>query len=158
MTTFTRTMLTLTAALSLLAPAGLAQTSMSQTSATQTMPANEGMPAMNRALMKGSFKALHAPTAGTVELRKNAAGRWSLTVKNLKTEPAPDLHVWLHAGATVKDSPDLKKGRYVDLGTIKTTVNSRTYVLPSNVNPADFHSVVLWCDQFSVAFAAASLN
>ena len=107
--------------------------------------------------LTGSFRALHAPTTGAVTLARNAQGRWTLTIRNLKTEPAPDLKVWLLAAKTVKDTPELRKEKYIDLGEIATT-GTRTFLLPATFKPEQAGSVVLWCDQFSVAFAAATLK
>ncbi|GGS35478.1 DM13 domain-containing protein [Deinococcus knuensis] len=107
--------------------------------------------------LTGSFRALHAPTTGTVTLARNAQGRWTLTIRNLKTEPAPDLKVWLLAAKTVKDTPELRNEKYIDLGEIATT-GTRTFLLPATFTPEQAGSVVLWCDQFSVAFAAATLK
>ncbi|GAA0502567.1 DM13 domain-containing protein [Deinococcus depolymerans] len=132
---------------------------------TMTGGAMSGTPtkgsAMQAGAMKttltGSFRALHAPTTGTVTLARNAQGRWTLTIHNLKTEPAPDLKVWLLAAKTVKDTPELRKEKYTDLGEIATT-GTRTFLLPATFTPEQAGSVVLWCDQFSVAFAAATLK
>lgn len=107
--------------------------------------------------LTGSFRALHAPTTGAVTLARNAQGRWTLTIRNLKTEPAPDLKVWLLAAKTVKDTPELRNEKYIDLGEIATT-GTRTFLLPATFTPEQAGSVVLWCDQFSVAFAAATLK
>ena len=107
--------------------------------------------------LTGSFRALHAPTTGAVTLARNAQGRWTLTIRNLKTEPAPDLKVWLLAAKTVKDTPELRNEKYIDLGEIATT-GTRTFLLPATFKPEQAGSVVLWCDQFSVAFAAATLK
>lgn len=162
MTPHTRTALLLTATLGLALPAALAQTMTKP--APMTKPAASA-PAMTDTMAKpmsttrmGAFKTLHAPTQGSAKLARNAQGRWTLTITGLRTEPAPDLHVWLVPQSPVKDTPALAQGKHLDLGTIETTTRSRTYLLPANVNPAEYRSVVLWCEQFSVAFAAAPLQ
>lgn len=136
-------------------PAAQAQTVTPARAAPHTMATSMTVPNATRT---GSFRALHAPTTGTVTLSRNAQGRWTLTVRNLNTEPAPDLRVWLLAGTTVKDTPALRQEKYTDLGEIATTVKSRTFLLPASFRPEQAGSVVLWCDQFSVVFAAATLK
>jgi len=106
----------------------------------------------------GAFKTLHALAQGHARLAKNAQGRWTLIITGLKTEPAPDLHVWLVPQSPVRDTPALMQGKHPDLGTIQTTTKSRTSVLPTGVDPAEYRNAVLWCEQFSVAFAAATLQ
>lgn len=142
--------LILTAGLS----AALAQTAP-KTDTTKAAPAMSDT--MMKGYMSGTFTALEAPTTGTVKLGKNARGQYTLTISNLKTEPAPDLRVWLVLGGAVKNTPDLKKGKYVDLGTIDTA-KSKTFALPKDFKPEEYRNVVLWCDQFSVAFATAALK
>lgn len=114
--------------------------------------------AMMKAALSGTFRALHAPTSGSVRLGRDAAGRVTVTITDLKTEPAPDLHVWLLPAGPVTDTPALRDAKYMDLGTIETSVTSRTLTVPDGVNVDGYTNVVLWCDQFSVAFAVAALN
>lgn len=114
--------------------------------------------AMMKAALSGTFSTLHAPTSGSVRLGHDAAGRVTVTITDLKTEPAPDLHVWLLPAGPVTDTPALRDAKYVDLGTIETSVTSRTLTVPDGVNVDGYTNVVLWCDQFSVAFAVAALN
>ncbi|MFK7603004.1 DM13 domain-containing protein [Deinococcus sp. SM5_A1] len=149
------TALILTAALS---AAAFAQTTTPKTDTTAPVTAPAMSDGMTKASMSGTFTALEAPTTGSVKLGKDAKGQYTLTISNLKTEPAPDLHVWLVPGGTVKDTPDLKKGKYADLGKIETTAKSKTFVLPKGIDPAEYRNVVLWCDEFSVVFAAAVLK
>lgn len=155
MTHRAHTALLLTTALTLVLPAALAQTMTKPAASAPAM--NDPMHDMHPTRM-GVFKTLHAPTQGSARLAKNAQGRWTLTVTGLKTEPAPDLHVWLVPQSPVRDTPALMQGKHLDLGTIQTVTKSRSYVLPAGVDPGGYRSVVLWCKQFSVAFAAAPLQ
>ncbi len=156
----------LTAALALTALFGVvvaqemtpATPSMTDTMKPDTMKPDTMKPDTMTKARTGSFKSLHAPTKGSVSLAKNAQGRWTLTIRNLKTEPAPDLKVWLVNAKMIKDTPDLKKGQYIDLGMVASTITRKTFVLPANVKAEQINNVVLWCDQFSVAFASALLK
>ena len=138
-----------------MAPGAMAGDKMTADKMTSDKVAPESM---MKASLTGDFKALHAPTTGSVALAKGADGRWTLTISNLKTEPAPDLHVWLVPAGEVTDSPELRKTRYIDLGTVQTAIASKALLLPAGIDAAAYPNVVLWCDQFSVAFAAAALK
>jgi hypothetical protein len=67
---------------------------------------------------------------------------------------APDIHIYLS-----RDSG----GRYVDantlyLGPLKATNGSFNYEVPSNVDPAQFRSVVVWCRAFATLITWADLR
>lgn len=129
-----------------------AQNDMKQTEMKQSTSMNDRMDAL-------TFKSLHAPTQGSVSFQKNNDGTYTLMIKGLKTEAAPDLKVWLYKKA-VRDAADVKKtaGSYVVVGGLKTFSGNFSFKLPRNVNPEQFQSVVLWCDLVSTAFASVNLH
>jgi len=66
----------------------------------------------------------------------------------------PDLYVWVlpsagYDGGTPSD--------YLDLGKIKGNVGGQNYALPADFDPNEHRFVLVWCDRFSVPFAAAPL-
>jgi len=66
----------------------------------------------------------------------------------------PDLYVW------VLPSDDYEGGTppgYIDLGKIKGNVGGQNYALPGDFDPNEHRFVLVWCDRFSVPFAAAPL-
>ena len=48
-------------------------------------------------------------------------------------------------------------GRHVDLGDLKGNIGSSNYAVPADVDLAELGSLTIWCDRFSVSFAAAAL-
>ena len=48
-------------------------------------------------------------------------------------------------------------GRYVDLGELRGNKGNLVYELPRDVDLADYQSVSIWCERFSVSFGAAAL-
>ncbi len=107
--------------------------------------------------VSASFTTVHAPTTGTATIKVGKEGS-TLEFSNFKTEPAPDLHVWLYNGlpSELKDSDPLKvSGKYIDLGGLKTNVSSASIKIPAGTDLTKYNSVVLWCDQFSVTFGVA---
>jgi hypothetical protein len=83
-----------------------------------------------------------------------------LRLDDLRTSNGPKLEVWLsdqpvvpgRAGWYVFDD-----GRHVDLGDLKGNIGSSNYAVPADVDLAQLGSVTIWCDRFSVSFAAAQL-
>ena len=66
----------------------------------------------------------------------------------------PDLYVW------VLSSADYEGGTpsdYIDLGKIKGNVGGQNYELPAEFDPNEHRFVLIWCERFSVPFAAAPL-
>ncbi|BDP43869.1 hypothetical protein DAETH_38380 (plasmid) [Deinococcus aetherius] len=108
----------------------------------------------------GSFHALGAPTTGTATLSESG-GKMTLTLSNLKTEPGPDLQVWLYTGAApmkgAKDA-DIARVKHVGVGTLKKFSGNFTYTLPAGTKASDYKSVVLWCADVKTAFGAAPLQ
>lgn len=108
----------------------------------------------------GAFYALEAPTTGTaVIVQKN--GQATLELRGLKTEPGPDLQVWLYEkAAPKKGTPDseIRKGKYIKLGDLKKFSGNFSYKIPAGTNLKAYKSVVIWCDQVATAFAAANLK
>ncbi len=108
----------------------------------------------------GKLITLNAPTSGTVRIVTTAKGS-ELQIRNLKTEPGPGLKVWLFAGkAPVKGTADseIAKGKYLELGELKTFSGNFKFAIPAGTNVADYSSVVLWCGNVSTAFGAAALK
>ena len=47
---------------------------------------------------------------------------------------------------------------YVDLGKLRAFKGSQRHPIPAGVNLADFPSVVIWCQAFSVPISPAALD
>lgn len=124
---------------------------------TLTSLASASTPA---AMTPGAFHSLHAPTSGTVSIVQSG-GKATLTIKNLKTEPGPDLQVWLYQAKApqngTKDT-DIAKGKYLKVGTLKKFGGDFSFVLPAGTKVNDYRSVVIWCELVSTAFGAADLK
>lgn len=90
--------------------------------------------------------------SGTARLIETAPGTWTVRFEDFSVRNGPDLYVYL--------SPD--PGGYADgaveLGTLKATDGSFNTDVPGGTNVAAMRSVVIWCKQFAVQFAAATLQ
>jgi hypothetical protein len=89
---------------------------------------------------------------GTASIVESAPGRYTLRFEDFSVRNGPDLYVYL--------SPDAAgyTGGALELGTLKATDGSFGYELPDGSDPTDFASAVIWCKQFAVQFAVASLD
>lgn len=77
--------------------------------------------------------------------------------------PGPDLFVIL-SGATdlsldyVAFSQTVTDAPILYLGELASTGGAQTYSLPAGTDLSQYNTAVIWCKQYSVAFAAASLR
>jgi hypothetical protein len=107
-------------------------------------------------ISRGSFVALNNERAsGLATLVRLKSDKVVLRVTKSDIKPGPALHVYLVAG-TVKADRDVK--RFVDLGPLKATSGTHSYVVPRKVDTTRFRTVVIWCADFSVAFGKAVLK
>jgi hypothetical protein len=105
-------------------------------------------PAAAQRVASGTFRGLAHETVGTATVVERGDGSRVLTLTEFRTDPGPDLRVYVvpGSGADVSDA--------VDLGRLKGNRGDQQYDLPAGV-PAG--SVVIWCRAFSVAFGVAEL-
>ena len=95
---------------------------------------------------------------GTATIFENDSGTKVLRFTNFEATNGPDLKVWLVKAEAIKSSADVKSSTWVGLGPLKGNIGDQNYVIPGDVNPADYKSVVIWCEQFGVLFSAADLK
>ena len=95
---------------------------------------------------------------GTATIFENDSGTKVLRFTNFEATNGPDLKVWLVKAENIKASADVKASAWLGLGPLKGNIGDQNYVIPSDVNLADYKSVVIWCEQFGVLFSAADLK
>ena len=71
------------------------------------------------------------------------------------TARGPAVQVLLYKGDSVPVS--LAEGDYTYVADLKTFEGSQGYVLPADLNLADYGSVAIWCAEFNVTFGYADL-
>jgi hypothetical protein len=107
-------------------------------------------------LLAGSFVSLDHTTTGSVRVLELVDGRRFVRLEAFETDNGPDLFVYLstnQAGGPEGAFDD----DYANLGQLQGNIGDQNYELPSDVDPARFASVVIWCDRFDAAFGAADL-
>ena len=103
----------------------------------------------------GTFISGEHDTSGTALVVALPDGSVVVRFEDLDTSNGPDLRVVL----STDEASDAWKydGRHI-LGELKGNIGDQNYTIPADVDLSQFGSVVVWCERFSVAFGAASLD
>lgn len=95
--------------------------------------------------------------AGNAMLLESATGANLIRFTEFEVTNGPDLEVWLVADEAPSSSRAVLDSEWVALGQLKGNIGDQTYTIPDDVDVSQFGSVVIWCEQFSVLFATATL-
>jgi Electron transfer DM13 len=107
-------------------------------------------------LASGTFISREHETTGTARVLRLPDGQQIVRLEGFETSNGPALFVYLSQNPA--DGEDgLFDDDYIDLGPLKGNIGDQNYVVPAEVDPLGFASVVVWCDRFSVSFGAADL-
>jgi hypothetical protein len=87
-----------------------------------------------------------------------ADGVVSLAFTDFEVTNGPDLEVWLVKEADPQSSADVKASEWISLGQLKGNVGNQSYPVPDDINLDEYGSAVIWCEQFGVLFAVATLS
>lgn len=98
----------------------------------------------------GSVRGLEHTSSGKAEIVKLSSGATVLQFRDLKTDPGPDLRVYL--------ATDESAATFVDLGVLKGNQGNQSYTVPAGTSTSRYDTVLVWCRSFSVGFAAADLT
>ncbi|MBW4641669.1 MAG: DM13 domain-containing protein [Goleter apudmare HA4340-LM2] len=115
-------------------------------------------------IKSGTFVSGEHKTQGTVRITKKNGKSFLSLDRSFKTSSSgPDLVVILHRknnviGSTKPPAYPIKKGDYIVLAPLKKYSGAQTYVIPSNINLANYKSAAIWCRKFNATFGAASLS
>lgn len=101
------------------------------------------------------FDSFHQGS-GTATIYELADGSHVLRLEGFEVTNGPDLHVLLVPDDAPADR-DAIEG-YVDLGSLKGNIGDQNYEIPSDVDVANFGSVVIYCQPFHVIFSVAGLG
>ena len=112
----------------------------------------------SKVLAKGEFHKVEKAGNGTATVYKLPSGKRILRLSNFQTDNGPDLHVRLIAADDATDTASAAKAAYVELGKLKGNKGNQNYDLPADLNLDKYKVVSIWCNRFSVNFAAAPLT
>jgi hypothetical protein len=111
----------------------------------------------SKVLAKGDFHNADKAGKGTATVYEVAGGKRILRLSDFETDNGPDLHVRLIAADDAKDTDSVKKAEFVELAKLKGNKGNQNYDLPKDVDLSKYKVVSIWCNRFSVNFAAAPL-
>jgi hypothetical protein len=107
-------------------------------------------------LATGTFISREHETTGTARILRLPDGQQILRLEGFETSNGPALFVYLSQNPANGEDGSFDDD-YLDLGALKGNVGDQNYVIPAEVDPLGYTSVVVWCDRFSVSFGAADL-
>lgn len=96
--------------------------------------------------------------SGTATLYEGADGGIILRFEGFQVTNGPDLKVWLVSASNVAGSDDVLSSEYLALGRLKGNIGDQNYDVPAGTDISQYHSVVIWCEAFSVLMSAAALT
>lgn len=112
-------------------------------------------------LLSGTFVKGEVPVSGSYTL--DVANNILTLSEDFQIVPGPDLYVILSGAGDVSldfhtFSAQVLEAPLLRLGPLMNSVGAQTYSIPTGTGLAVYQSVVIWCDAFSVEFAAALLQ
>jgi hypothetical protein len=108
-------------------------------------------------LASGTFVSREHETTGTVRVLRLPDDRVIVRFEDFETSNGPVLVVWLSQNTADGDDAAFDD-HYFSLGPLKGNIGDQNYVVPAEVDPTGWTSVVVWCDRFNVSFGAANLS
>jgi hypothetical protein len=111
-----------------------------------------------KVLTKGEFHNADKTGSGMATIYQLADGKRVLRLTNFSVANGPDLHVRLIKADDATNTASVAKTDHVELGKLKGNEGSQNYVVPENVDLSKYKVVSIWCNRFSVNFAAAPLT
>lgn len=119
----------------------------------------EDMPSAPQRLAAGTFRDADSAHRGEGEaaIYTLADGSKIARFEDFRVTNGPALIVLLAKAESPQTAAEVIDGGYVSLGDLKGNVGSQNYTLPDNIDPADYGSIVIWCELFDVLFSAADL-
>jgi hypothetical protein len=108
-------------------------------------------------LATGTFISREHETTGTARILRLADDQTILRLEGFETSNGPALFVYLSQN-TAQGEDGAFDDDYIDLGPLKGNIGDQNYLIPAEIDPLGFTSVVVWCDRFNVSFGAADIQ
>lgn len=102
------------------------------------------------------FQSLAHETTGTVLVRELEDGSRVLRLEAFSTSNGPDVRVYLVRGGDGTQDEVINRGDFVDLGALKGNIGDQNYLIPPEIDLAQYQAVSIWCRRFSENFGATS--
>ncbi len=105
----------------------------------------------------GAFYRVDQVSTGTVTIYRLPDATSALRLDGFYVTPNTDLEVRLSPMPAPHSTDEFTTAPSVLVANLDVTAGSLNFAVPPGVNPAQYRSVVLWCDRLQSVYAAASL-
>ena len=96
---------------------------------------------------------------GTATILKLDDGSYRLDLSdNFSVRPGPDLEVVLVKTDNVTSAKDIMENDYISISQLEKSDGAQSYKLPTGLDPNEYGSVVIYCEEYTVLFSSASRN
>lgn len=107
------------------------------------------------------------PSGDFVKKKKSISGSWAVVqengqtiirfANNFKTKNGPDLKIFLSPKSIQAVNDKSATAGSVNLGVLKSTKGTQDYVVPAGVILAEFNSVLVHCEAYSILWGGGAL-
>ena len=111
-----------------------------------------------RELARGRFVPIEFKGSGRAILYRMPNGRLTLRMEDFKTEPNPELTVWLSESANPTSTRRIFRVPHTTVRSLKSTIGDQNYMLPAGTDPDKIKSVIVVNPSQRISYAAARLT
>lgn len=129
-----------------------------------TLDNSDNKSTVKNTIKSGTFISGEHATQGIARIITKEGKSFIELDKSFKTSRSgPDLVVVLHRSHNVIASTrppayPLKRGDYIVIAPLKKFSGAQSYLIPNNINLANYKSIAIWCRRFNATFGAANFS
>ncbi len=110
------------------------------------------------AVMTGEFYRVDQVGMGTATIYRLPDSSYALRLDDFFVTSNTDLELQLSPLEAPQTTEEVRDARSGTIAALDVTAGSLNFALPPGLNPADFRSLVIWCERTRNAYAAATLG
>lgn len=132
-----------------------------------TLPGGLAIPAYGADITPASISQTHVQGGAFTKKKYGIKGDWQIIQKDgqtilrlsddFKTKKGPDLKIFLSPKSVAAVSGKTATQGSVLISELNSNKGGQDYVIPANVNLANFSSVLIHCEEFSVLWGGGDL-
>lgn len=109
-------------------------------------------------LSTGRFYGVDRTGEGSITVHRLPDGRHALRLSDFFVSINADLEIWLSKAREPRSTAQAAAADFVSVAALEATAGDLNVVLPAGTDPADYRSIVIWCEITRNAYAAAALS
>lgn len=102
------------------------------------------------------FVSVEHPTEGQANIVTIDGKQYLEFGEDFQSDRGPALRVILHQDSSV--ALNIEPDSYVSLGELQAFSGTQRYLIPEEVDLANYQSVAIWCEEFNATFGYAPLT